>query len=179
MPTYNKNAQPPAGNKSSAPEGDYVLRVVEFKSGLSQGPKTRGCPAYFPVLAFEKDGEINAKFWNLEPQLTDDSSRGAESNQTWQIFQFVKAAGYDLDKNPDFEFFTESNQPDAETISAHPGRLWINPVGLRLHAHVETREYTKRDGGKGIGNQVKTWYVDRPKLARVEGTSDAIVEPPF
>ena len=169
MPQYNPNAKPPQ-TKEVAPEGDVILRVVEYAIGISGGAQLAGCPCVKLKLAIEKDGEPDPRFWNVEEQLTDDSSRGEKSNQTWEMFQFVKACGIKLADNEAFEFDPDEAQ--------RAGARWINPVGLRCHARIVVDSFARRNDAAGVksgrSNKVKTWYVDRAPLSRVEGTSDEL-----
>lgn len=127
-----------------APEGDYVLRVVEFECGISKGGKTSGSDSYDVKFLIESKGST---FFET---LIDHPSCA------WKIDIFLKSAGVQLKKGEAFEF--RKDKADYEAVP------WIDPIGLRMWARVKI-EPSQKDPTKKY-NKVAVFYTDRPKLPR-------------
>jgi len=163
----------PPSQREPAPAGKYRVRVVEWERGLSQGAKTSGMTAFYPVFAIEDaSGEVDSRYFTLDEMLIDDSERGSDSSCAWKIFAFVKSAGYVLQKGEAFEF----DQDRAK----ESGCRFINPLGLRLNVEIEVEGYQKKTdkpGEKtGRKNRVKRYLQDETPLPRVDGTNDELTQ---
>lgn len=143
MPTFqDSEGLPPI---VVVPEGDYTLTVWQFKTDLSSGSKTRGCPRY--NIVFNIDGHEA----QCREQLIDHPSCA------WKIDTFLKSCGIrKLPKGQDFEF----NKEEAE----ERGVPWVNPMGLRCHAQLIQDTYTNASGKEYTNNKVSIYYTDKPIL---------------
>lgn len=139
-----------------APEGDYVLRVVEFECGLSKGAKTAGSDEYSVTFLIESKG---SRFF--ESLIDHDSC-------AWKIDLFLKAAGVQLAKGESFEFRKDKAE--------YHGIRWVDPIGLRLWAKVKV-EPSKKDPTKKY-NKVAVFYTDKPKLPRYVDPDPMLADSP-
>lgn len=136
------------------PEGDYILCVTGFEIGISNGNKTRGSEQYEMKCLVEGN---NSHCFDI---MTDHESCD------WRIDLFLKATGeaQQLAKNEEYSF----NQKAA----AEQSIKWINPIGLRFHAHLTIEEYRKASDSPTAKprqkNRIATFYTDRGILPRAE-----------
>jgi hypothetical protein len=127
-----------------APEGDYVLRVVEFECGISKGRQTAGSDSYDVKFLVESKGST---FFDT---LIDHPSCD------WKIDLFLKSAGIRIAKGEAYEFRKDKAE--------YEGIRWVDPIGLRLWAKVKI-EPSQKDPTKKY-NKVAVFYTDKPKLPR-------------
>lgn len=142
MPTYQDSE---ASVFKVVETGDYILTVFEYSSDISTGPKTRGCDRFNIVFNIEgTDSKIKESLIDAESCL-------------WKLDTFLKSAGIrDLKKGQGWHF----EKDKAEEL----GVPWINPMGLRLHAHITKETFTNRAGETKPCNRVGTFYTDRSAL---------------
>lgn len=130
------------------PPGDYIFRVVGMESGIQTGSgKTAGSPYWELKLSIEGKGGV------VFERLIDHPSCG------WKIDTFLKSTGAAPPPGTPFEF-------EADTAES-AGCLWINPIGLRGHAHLIVDEYQKTGSTEKMKrNKVGAFLTDKPKLPR-------------
>lgn len=140
MPRFNDSE---AKTFTVAPEGDYILRVTGFESGISSGGKTAGADKYEVEISIERPE--GGRVWEnlIDHDLT-----------AWKIDCFIKCMGVVIPKGAGFEF-------DAEKAAQH-GVTYVDPFGLRGWGKLIVEEY---QGKKR--NKVAIFYTDKPKLAPV------------
>ena len=128
------------------PEGDYILCVTDFTIGISTGKKTSGSEKY--DLEFEVEGSGCRVFEGLID---------AEST-AWKIDCFLKSSGVrTLKKGEPFSF--------REDEAKREGWVWVNPMGLRCHAHLVIDTYSPAGSAeKKTKNKVGVFYTDKPDL---------------
>lgn len=141
MPTY----QDSESAFQIVPEGDYILAVCDYSSDLSGGQKTRGCERF--NLVFNIEGTHS----KLRETFIDHESC------IWKLDTFLKSAGIrKLKKGQGWHF----EKDKAEEL----GVPWINPMGLRCHAHVVQDNYTGSMGNTVTKNKVSNFFTDRSAL---------------
>jgi len=145
MPRFNDSE---ARRFEPQPEGDYILRVVEFDVGLSKGGKTAGADQY------EVEFEIEGKSGRVWENLIDHEATA------WKLDLFVKAAGVAPPKGAAYEFTADR--------AARAGVAFVDPFGLRVWARLVVDEY---NGKKR--NKVSIFYTDKPKLEPVRPAKSA------
>lgn len=146
MPVFNDSE---AVVYELVPEGDYVVRVIEFDIGLSKGSKTAGCDQY------EVKVEVEGHKCRLYEVLIDHPSCA------WKIDLFLKCMGVKIEKGKAFEFDYAKAQ--------RAGITYVDPYGLRGHVRIVVEE--PREPGRKRRNKVAVWYTDRPKLDPVRPPS--------
>ena len=125
MPVYQDAKEP----VFFVPEGDYIFCVLECTKGYSQGAKTAGAEQY------EMKCEVEGRGSYYFETLTDhDKSR-------WRLEAFLRATGNVLLKGQAWSF----SRCEAEE---HPLTTYINPIGLRGHAHLIVDEYNQQKKNK-------------------------------
>lgn len=131
-------------NFKVVPEGDYILTVFEFQTGLSSGKKTGGCEKFEVTFLI---GDTGAQ---MKENLIDHESC------LWKIDSFLKACGIrNLKKGQAFHF----EKAKAEEL----GVPWINPMGLRCSAQVGHETYMSTRSNKEVTkNVVVTYHTDAP-----------------
>jgi hypothetical protein len=148
MPVFQDT---PARSFELPPEGDQILRVVNFEIGISTGAKTRGSDQYTVEFCSEANGA------SFEVRLQNHASTW------WKVDNWLKGSGVALTKGQAFEF--------RQDLAEKNGVTWVNPIGLRCHAKVVHRPGTRDPKVKFA--EVAVFYTDRPKLApHVEESAD-------
>jgi hypothetical protein len=146
MPTFN-DSEPIGPRATLMPEGDYVLTVRRFQQRISTGTKTSGAALY--VVEFDMDPDGAASDVLIDAPGT-----------AWRIDIFLKACGLQLDKGIDFEFRRD--------LAAGRSVKWIDPIGLRCHAHVIVDSYTGKNGTVYKSNKVGAYLLNKGPLPRLE-----------
>ena len=127
-------------------EGDYILTVFEFSTGLSSGQKTSGSEKFEVTYLI---GDTGA---HLKENLIDHESC------LWKIDAFLKACGIrNLKKGQAFHFEKDT----AERL----GVPWINPMGLRCSAQIGHEKYISQRSGKEVTkNVIVAYHTDAPVI---------------
>lgn len=140
MPIFNDQENRPP----YVEDGDYVLRVIGFEIGMSNGERTRGSEKY--TINFEVEG----KGTEIYDYLIDNPKT------SWRIDTFLKSCGIKLPKGTEFTF----NQEEAKSKNIQ----WIDLLGLRCHAKVYIDKYIGGDGKEYKTNKIALYYTDKPAL---------------
>lgn len=142
MPVFNDSENMPG----LVPEGDYIICVEKFESGIQTGGKTAGSEKYDLTFSIDGGGRVYET-------LIDHPTCN------WKIDCFLKSAGIQLRKGQAFTF------NKSEGTNAMP---FINPLGLVCSVKLIVDEYsTKADPNtKKQKNKIAIFYTDRTKHPR-------------
>lgn len=123
------------------PEGDYILCVFAVTTELSSSMGTKGAPRFNVVFNIEGT-DSKLKEILIEHEKCD-----------WKVTAFVRGAGITEDILPIGAGYSLSK----EVAQKHDWKF-INPMGLRCHAHIVQETYTTASGRQITKNKVERFY---------------------